>query len=182
MVKLQKILNFVLGTASLSVALRAAAVRVKMNIFSKKLISRRVLFAALCCGVCFTGLDFCKPAFAQPHASAEKKKQAADEIDSRKTTKEPLNEFEVGRYQYCGSDDDCMVALNGCCPCGGKEAGEKGGEYVAINKDHFKDFQKRFDCLKVSCPDDPARSSCERGVVSCKFHKCHYFSPEEARP
>ena len=27
----------------------------------------------------------------------------------------PLSAFELGRYQYCGEDRDCMFAVHGCC-------------------------------------------------------------------
>ena len=76
-----------------------------------------------------------------------------------------LNEGELNKYQYCGSDADCIVVRNGCCEC---EA------FAAINKEHQATFESQFDCLKASCPTTDT-TSCKQGVVSCVEHKCRYF-------
>jgi hypothetical protein len=85
----------------------------------------------------------------------------------------PINDFELGRYQYCGSDSDCIVANNGCCDCA------NGGKDVAVNKDRLADFRKRFDCLYAKCGDKRRDPICGSGVVSCIMHKCKYFPPGE---
>ena len=85
----------------------------------------------------------------------------------------PINDFELGRYQYCGADSDCVVATNGCCDCA------NGGKDVSVNKERLADFQKRFDCLYSKCGDKPSDPICGSGVVSCVMHKCQYFPPGE---
>lgn len=85
----------------------------------------------------------------------------------------PISDFELGRYQYCGADSDCVVANNGCCDCA------NGGKDVAVNKERLADFQKRFDCLYAKCGDKRADPICGSGVVSCIMHKCQYFPPGE---
>lgn len=82
----------------------------------------------------------------------------------------PLSAFELGRYQYCGDDRDCMVALNGCCDCA------NGGEDVAVNKERYEAFRARFQCLYVSCGEKTRATECATGVVSCLNHKCRYFN------
>jgi hypothetical protein len=81
----------------------------------------------------------------------------------------PLSDFELGRYQYCGKDADCVVSINGCCDCA------NGGMEVAVNKERLEDFRKRFECLYVECGRKPANPPCANGVVSCIEHKCKYF-------
>ena len=81
----------------------------------------------------------------------------------------PLEEFELGRYQYCGQDKDCIIAINGCCDC------VNGGREVAINKDRLSAFRERFDCLHQACGDKLPDPPCENGVVSCVNHKCNYY-------
>lgn len=76
-----------------------------------------------------------------------------------------LSETALNKYQYCGSDADCIVVRNGCCDC---EA------FAAINKEHQKAFEAEFDCLKASCPTTNP-TSCAQGVVSCVEHKCRRF-------
>lgn len=101
-----------------------------------------------------------KPASATP---AIRKTPAA----SGNTT--PLSDFELARYQYCGKDSDCTIAINGCCDCA------NGGTEVAVNKERLEVFRKRFDCLYVQCGSEPADPPCESGVVSCLNHRCAYF-------
>ena len=103
------------------------------------------------------------------------KKSSGKSSKSAKATKprphgltKPLSDFELARYQYCGSDKDCMVAQNGCCDCA------NGGEDVAVNKERFDAFRARFDCLYVNCGDKEAVPACTSGVVSCVNHKCLY--------
>ena len=81
----------------------------------------------------------------------------------------PLSDFELAKYQYCGSDRDCTVAVNGCCDCA------NGGQEVGVNKERLRDFQKRFDCLYAQCSHEPANPPCFNGVVSCLDHRCQYF-------
>ena len=80
-----------------------------------------------------------------------------------------LDAFELARYQYCGSDRDCVVAINGCCDCA------NGGVEVAVNNDRLKAFRERFDCLHMTCGMVPPNPPCASGVVSCISHKCKYF-------
>lgn len=88
--------------------------------------------------------------------------------------KEPLSEFELGRYQYCGADKDCMVVNNGCCDCA------NGGKDVAINKERLQAFKSRFDCIQVVCTQLAAEQLCGSGLLSCINHKCKYFESKEA--
>lgn len=88
--------------------------------------------------------------------------------------KEPLGEFELGRYQYCGADKDCMVVNNGCCDCA------NGGKDVAINRERLQAFKDRFDCMQVMCTQLAAEPLCGSGLVSCINHKCKYFERKEA--
>ena len=88
---------------------------------------------------------------------------------SAKGNTKPLSDFELGRYQYCGSDKDCIIAVNGCCDCA------NGGVEVGINREREEAFHKRFDCLYVQCNHQPAVPVCGSGVLSCLDHKCRYF-------
>ncbi len=81
-----------------------------------------------------------------------------------------LDDFEVGKYQYCGTDADCVKANNGCCDCA------NGGADVAVNKDRYKEFRDRFNCIDIMCTEMAAVPPCGSGVVSCLDHKCHYVS------
>lgn len=82
----------------------------------------------------------------------------------------PLSDFELGRYQYCGSDRDCVAANNGCCDCA------NGGADVAVNRERLAAFEARFDCLYVSCSEKDTVPPCGSGIISCVNHKCVYFS------
>ena len=88
------------------------------------------------------------------------------------STKGKLGEFELGKYQYCGSDRDCTVANNGCCDCA------NGGEDVAINVAQVAEFKARFDCLSQMCTERGAEPPCGSGVVTCLNHKCRYVAPK----
>jgi hypothetical protein len=101
-------------------------------------------------------------------AAAPTKKQEQPQKPAAGNTK-PLDDYELGKYQYCGRAEDCIVAVNGCCDCA------NGGIEVAVNKARREDFQKRFDCLYVQCGHKPADPRCANGVVSCIDHKCKYF-------
>jgi hypothetical protein len=103
-----------------------------------------------------------KPAAAPTTKQGQPKKPAAGNT-------KPLNDYELGKYQYCGRAEDCIVAVNGCCDCA------NGGIEVAVNKARFDDLLKRFDCLYVQCSHKPADPPCANGVVSCIDHKCQYF-------
>ena len=74
--------------------------------------------------------------------------------ENYKKTIKPLNDFEVGKYQYCGSDRDCVAAINGCCNC------VNGGVEVAVNKERLEAFRNRFDCLKAKCGKKIPRPPC----------------------
>ena len=91
------------------------------------------------------------------------------QVLAEEKTTELLSDFELGRYQYCGDDSDCMQAINGCCDCA------NGGVDVAVNKLRYEDFRARFNCLEVECGKNDANSSCGNGVVSCINHKCKYI-------
>ena len=83
---------------------------------------------------------------------------------------QPLNETELKKYQYCGSDEDCTVANNGCCDCA------NGGADVSVSKDRLVDFNLRFDCESRPCTMKAAVPACGTGVVSCVNHQCRYFT------
>lgn len=80
-----------------------------------------------------------------------------------------IDDFELAKYQYCGNDSDCTVAVNGCCDC------VNGGIEVAVNKERVEAFHERFDCLHVECTQNVANPPCANGVVSCINHRCQYF-------
>lgn len=82
----------------------------------------------------------------------------------------PISAFELGRYQYCGSDRDCRPAVNGCCDCA------NGGEDVSVNRERYEAFRARFSCLNVSCGTKQLEPQCGSGVVSCVNHKCRFIS------
>lgn len=88
-------------------------------------------------------------------------------------TSDKISEIELGRYQYCATDKDCVWVINGCCDCA------NGGEEIAINKKFEEIFKKRFDCLNVSCTERTPIPPCGSGVVSCINHKCKYFSDDK---
>ena len=87
----------------------------------------------------------------------------------------PLDSFELGKYQYCGSDQDCVPVNNGCCDCA------NGGEDVAVNKERLEAFRARFDCLHVACTERASIPPCGTGVVSCISHRCHYHKREDVK-
>ncbi|MBP9837724.1 MAG: hypothetical protein KBC84_03330, partial [Proteobacteria bacterium] len=90
-----------------------------------------------------------------------------------KTTK-PLNAFELGRYQYCGVDKDCIVVNNGCCDCA------NGGVDVAINRERQAAFNERFNCMGVSCGRKTIDPICGSGLISCVNHKCVFYPPKKS--
>lgn len=91
-----------------------------------------------------------------------------------KTQTSPLSEFELGKYQYCGSDLDCVAVNNGCCDCA------NGGADVAINKERLGEFNARFNCSTVMCTARAKVPPCGSGVVSCVNHKCRYVEAADA--
>jgi hypothetical protein len=105
-------------------------------------------------------------------ADGDPSKAASKTKGSLVPTKGKLNEFELGKYQYCGSDRDCMVANNGCCDCA------NGGEDVAINVAQAAEFKARFECLSQMCTERGAEPPCGSGVVTCVNHKCRYIAPK----
>jgi len=82
----------------------------------------------------------------------------------------PLSAFELGRYQYCGEDRDCVFAVNGCCDCA------NGSEDVSVNRERLEAFRSRFSCLYVACGEKTREPTCGSGIVSCVNHKCRYFT------
>lgn len=84
-----------------------------------------------------------------------------------------LSEFELGKYQYCGQDSDCMKAINGCCDCA------NGGQDAAVSKAQYQDFLSRFRCVDVMCTQLARTPPCGSGVVSCVNHKCRYLEAKE---
>ncbi len=92
-----------------------------------------------------------------------------------KTRTSPLADKELERFQYCGSDSDCVAVQNGCCDCA------NGGRDAAIAREAEPEFKALFDCNKVACTEKAAqpqdRLRCRSGVVSCVQHRCQYFSP-----
>lgn len=89
---------------------------------------------------------------------------------------DPLGEFDLARYQYCGKDSDCVLTVNGCCDC------EQGGQQVAVNQQRLEDFRKNFDCLYVSCGEGQPDNRCANAVVSCVDHKCKNYLSGDAPP
>ena len=82
----------------------------------------------------------------------------------------PLTDDQLHKYQYCGKDNDCVVANNGCCDCA------NGSPVVSINRDRVKDFRKRFSCNNISCGKEYAGTACDTGYVACVSHKCRYVT------
>ncbi len=107
-----------------------------------------------------------KPKLAPPVVAKAERRPPA----KRTGQTQPLSDFELGRYQYCGSDRDCVAANNGCCDCA------NGGADVAVNRERLAAFEARFDCLYVSCTEKGAMPPCGSGIISCVNHKCVYFS------
>lgn len=99
-------------------------------------------------------------------------KPAANPAKRGKT--DPLNDFDLARYQYCGKDSDCVATMNSCCDCA------NGGAEVAVNKDRLADFQKNFDCLHIACTEKAPAVPCLSGVVTCLEHRCKYIAEGEA--
>jgi|GEM_PF-6864716 len=81
-----------------------------------------------------------------------------------------LDEHELGRFQYCGYDRDCLLANNGCCDCA------NGGQDVSVSRYSYEKFKERFDCSHVSCGDKYSYPECGSGVVACIRNKCQYIS------
>lgn len=106
---------------------------------------------------------------SQP-SSGDVKKEEPENADAEKTD-QPLEDFELGKYQYCGNDRDCIWVINGCCDCA------NGGKSTAINKIHFTAFNARFNCLNVTCTGNTHNTGCEEGLTSCINHKCRYVEP-----
>jgi hypothetical protein len=101
---------------------------------------------------------------------------SSKKMDSNKENTLPaysLPESELAKYQYCGKDSDCMQVINGCCQC------LQGDPFTTINKNMLEDFRKKFNCNKVTCPDDNRAFSCHDGLVSCINYRCHYYPPDE---
>lgn len=111
-----------------------------------------------------------KPVAKKPTPAAPLIAKARPPVVKRTGQSRPLSEFELGRYQYCGADRDCVAANNGCCDCA------NGGADVAVNRERLAAFQARFDCLYVSCTEKDTVPPCGSGVISCVNHKCVYFS------
>lgn len=112
------------------------------------------------------------PKLPSPAVNAAPQQAPAPAKARQLGTTRPLAAFDLGRYQYCGDDRDCVVVTNGCCDCA------NGGSDVAINKEHLDEFSKRFDCMHVQCGQKAAQPRCGEGLVSCVNHTCRYF--EEA--
>ena len=110
------------------------------------------------------------PAPAGVHGQIKKKshKKAAPEIKGK-----PINDVDLKRYQYCGSDTDCTKANNGCCDCA------NGGADVSVSKERLGEFNLRFECEKVACTKMAAVPECGSGVVSCVNHQCRYFTDSD---
>lgn len=101
-------------------------------------------------------------------SKGEVKKAPVRKVGKNTNTK-PLSDYELVKYQYCGEDKDCVIAINGCCDCA------NGGVEVAVNKERLEDFKSRFACLHVKCGSNSPEPLCENGVVSCISHRCVYY-------
>lgn len=110
------------------------------------------------------------PAPATHHV--KKKQKKAPKVVKGK----PLGAVDLKRYQYCGSDDDCVKANNGCCDCA------NGGEDVSVARDRLNDFNLRFECQEAHCTKKAAVPECSSGVVSCVNHQCKYFTDADFHP
>lgn len=109
-----------------------------------------------------------KPVRVNSIANSEKSKLSSPIQVGVSGNVKPLSAFELAKYQYCGDDKDCIIAINGCCDCA------NGGIEVAVNKDRLEAFRERFECLYEACGNKPADPPCANGVVSCVNHKCIY--------
>ncbi len=118
------------------------------------------LFKLLCVSFLIAGL--CSDVLA------DSKKKAV------KSSAQQLSKFDLGKYQYCGEDSDCVAVQNGCCDCA------NGGSDVAINKIHLEDFKARFHCEDVMCTARAKIPPCGSGVVSCVNHECRYVQESDA--
>ena len=114
-----------------------------------------------------------KPGIRSTHESVVGSKAPPVQRAGRRGNTTPISPFELAKYQYCGSDADCVGEINGCCDCA------NGGEEVAINKERIAAFRANFECLHVACGDKAPETPCFSGVVSCVNHRCKYFSQEE---
>ena len=85
----------------------------------------------------------------------------------------PMSDSELGHFQYCGEDADCIKANNGCCDCA------NGGADVAVSKKLLEEFNQQFECLNTACTEMAATPPCGSGVISCVNHKCRYFAVKE---
>jgi hypothetical protein len=83
----------------------------------------------------------------------------------------PLSDKELGRFQYCGDDYDCMFIANGCCDCA------NGGKDTAVARQHEQEFRDLFDCRSAVCTMRAAVPACGSGVVTCVNHTCKYVAP-----
>ena len=98
------------------------------------------------------------------------KSALADGVTTK--TDKPLSDLELSAFQYCGTDRDCVKAVNGCCDCA------NGGVDVAVNKEKLSQFSSHFDCNSTSC-ENTNNQQCGTGVVSCIELKCHYLPPSK---
>ncbi len=116
------------------------------------------------------------PAAAESSKKTEaaRPKPAPKQKVAKGATNQPLSDFDLGKYQYCGSDRDCVPAVNGCCDCA------NGGKDVAVNKERTEALRARFDCLHTNCGDKEGDPACGSGVVSCIGHKCRYIADAPA--
>lgn len=111
---------------------------------------------------------------ADKTAKGEKTAQAEKEAQDDKAKGPRLSEFDLARYQYCGSDRDCVIEINGCCEC------ETGGQEVAINKGRVEAFRANFkECKNIACSEVLEQNHCGGGVVTCVEHRCKFIAAEE---
>lgn len=78
----------------------------------------------------------------------------------------PLADDEVDAYRTgCQSDDECMLASNGCCACG------NATPQVAVLRSRAADFSRAFRCEAVECPMAAAHV-CDALYARCVAGRC----------
>lgn len=135
---------------------------------------RALLIIGMLFGVLLTvDLAVVVSAWAELPAPAGSKAPSSHQRKASKKVPEkgrPLADEELKKYQYCGGDQDCTVAINGCCDCA------NGGADVSVSKERLMDFNSRFECKGKACTKKAAMPECGSGVVSCVNHQCKYFT------
>jgi hypothetical protein len=89
------------------------------------------------------------------------------------SSRKPLSDAELRKYQYCKVDSDCVHVQNGHCDCA------NGGREAWINKKYKEEFSKLF----VSRPCTELATdgwTCGDGIPQCVNSLCVF--PTKGRP